>query len=121
LAIGAPAGSRGEPVVRLLPVTDQDAATMWRSLRGAPLLTGHPGGAPADTCALEDLLLRLGRLAEDLPDVAELALDPVLAGPSGCMAVDVRLRLSAVGSEPDPYLRDLLHRPSIDCNWEPNQ
>ena len=82
--------------------------------------TGTPppcGGRCTD--ALEDLLLRLGRLAEDLPEVSELALDPVLAGPSGCIAVDVRLRLSAVGCEPDPYLRDLLRRPSIDGNWEP--
>ncbi|WP_327004378.1 acetate--CoA ligase family protein [Dactylosporangium sp. NBC_01737] len=121
VGVGGPAELHGEPVLRLLPVTDQDAATMWRSLRSAPLLTGHAGDAPADTDALENLLLRLGRLAVDLPDVAELALDPVLAGPSGCVAVDVRLRLSAVGSEPDPYLRDLLHRPSINGNREPNQ
>ena len=47
-----------------------------------------------DTAALEDLLLRLGRLAEDLPEVAELDLNPVLAGPAGVLAVDVKLRLA---------------------------
>ncbi|WP_460492150.1 acetate--CoA ligase family protein [Dactylosporangium cerinum] len=120
VGLGGPAELRGDPVLRLLPVTDRDAATMWRSLRGASLLASHRGDAAADTEALEDLLLRLGRLAEDLPEVAELALEPVLAGKSGCMVVDVRLRLSAVGSEPDPYLRDLLQRPSIDANREPN-
>jgi ATP-grasp domain len=48
----------------LLPITDRDAAQMWRGLRAAPLLTGYRGRAPTDTPAVEDLLLRLGRLAE---------------------------------------------------------
>ncbi|WP_433618695.1 GNAT family N-acetyltransferase [Dactylosporangium sp. CA-139114] len=99
----------GDRALRLLPVTDHDAAAMWRGLRAAPLLTGYRGAAPADTGALEDLLLRLGRLAEDFPEVAELDLNPVLAGPRGCAAVDVKLRLAPVGAEPpDPYLRHLL-------------
>src|SRR5947207_4445756 len=71
----------GDRAFRLLPVTDLDAARMWRGLRGAPLLTGYRGAAPADTAALEDLLLRVGRLAEDLPEIAELDLNPVLANP----------------------------------------
>jgi acyl-CoA synthetase (NDP forming) len=80
---------------------------MWRSLRGAPLLTGYRGSTPVDTTALEDLLLRVGRLAEDLPEVAELDLNPVLAFPHGVVAVDAKLRLAASGPEPDPTLRVL--------------
>ena len=97
----------GDRAFRLLPVTDVDAAGMWRSLRAAPLLTGYRGAPAVDTAALEDLLLRLGRLAEDLPEVAELDLNPVLAGPDGVIAVDVKLRLAPVSGEPDPYLRGL--------------
>ncbi|MEU7872102.1 GNAT family N-acetyltransferase [Dactylosporangium sp. NPDC049140] len=100
----------GDRVLRLLPVTDRDAPAMWRGLRGARLLTGYRGAPPADTTALEDLLLRLGRLAEDFPEVAELDLNPVLAAPDGCTAVDVKLRLAAIGSEPEPYGRQLLRR-----------
>jgi acyl-CoA synthetase (NDP forming) len=74
-------------------------------------LTGYRGAAPVDTAALEDLLSRLGRLAEDLPEVAELDLNPVLAGPDGVIAVDVKLRLSPVSGEPDPYLRGLREPP----------
>ena len=48
-----------------------------------------------DAPALADLLVRLGRLAEDLPQVAELDLNPVLAGPDGCVAVDARVRVRA--------------------------
>jgi acyl-CoA synthetase (NDP forming) len=80
---------------------------MWRSLRGAPLLTGYRGAAPVDTTALEDLLLRVGRLADDLPEVAELDLNPVLAFPHRVVAVDAKLRLAAAGPEPDPTLRAL--------------
>jgi hypothetical protein len=94
---GTSAASADDRVLRLLPLTDLDAAGMWRSLRSAPLLRGHEG-------ALEDLLLRLGRLAEDFPEIAELELDPAAAA-------DVRLRLAVVGGEPDPYLRDLLANP----------
>jgi acyl-CoA synthetase (NDP forming)/GNAT superfamily N-acetyltransferase len=92
---------------RLVPLTDLDAARMWRSLRGAPLLTGYRGAQPADTTAVEDLLLRLGRLAEDLPDIAELDLNPVLAGPDGVVAIDAKLRLAPTGDEPSPTLRRL--------------
>jgi acyl-CoA synthetase (NDP forming)/RimJ/RimL family protein N-acetyltransferase len=97
----------GDRALRLVPMTDLDAGRMWRGLRAAPLLTGYRGAPPVDTAALEDLLLRLGRLAEDLPEVAELDLNPVLAGPAGVMAVDAKLRLAPVGAEPDPTLRRL--------------
>jgi hypothetical protein len=60
-----------------------------------------------DTAAIEALVLRLGRLAEDLPEVAELDLNPVLAGPDGAVAVDVKLRLAPVGDEPDAEVRSL--------------
>ena len=97
------AGNRSATrAVRLVPMTDLDAGRMWRGPRAAPLLTGYRGAPAVDTAALEDLLLRLGRLAEDLPEVAELDLNPVLAGPDGVVAVDAKLRLAPVGAEPDP-------------------
>jgi acyl-CoA synthetase (NDP forming) len=92
---------------RLVPLTDLDAGRMWRSLRGAPLLTGYRNTPPVDTDAVEDLLLRLGRLADDLPEVAELDLNPVLVGPEGAVVVDAKLRLASAGAEPDPFLRRL--------------
>lgn len=91
----------------MVPMTDQDAARMWRSLRAAPLLTGYRGSRPVDTAAVEDLLLRLGRLADDLPEVAELDLNPILVSADGAMVVDAKLRLAAIGTEPDATLRRL--------------
>jgi acyl-CoA synthetase (NDP forming) len=93
--------------LRLLPVTGLDAASMWRSLRTAPLLTGYRGSAPLDTTAWEDLLLRLGRLAEELPEVAELDANPVIVRPDGLAVVDIKVRLAAPSEEPDPTLRAL--------------
>jgi hypothetical protein len=60
---------------------------------------------------VEDLLLRLGRLAEDLPEVAELDLNPILVSATGAMVVDAKLRLADIGAEPDAMLRQL-RRPS---------
>ena len=97
----------GDRALRLVPMTDLDAGRMWRDLRAAPLLTGYRGAPPVDTAALESLLLRLGRLAEDLPEIAELDLNPVLAAPAGVLAVDAKLRLAPIGAEPDPTLRRL--------------
>ncbi|MEV4702924.1 GNAT family N-acetyltransferase [Actinoplanes sp. NPDC049316] len=100
----------GDRSLRLVPMTDLDAARMWRDLRAAPLLTGYRGAPPVNTAAVEDLLLRLGRLAENHPEVAELDLNPVFAGPDGVLAVDVKLRLAPVGAEPDATLRTLRAR-----------
>ncbi|NJC72448.1 GNAT family N-acetyltransferase [Planosporangium thailandense] len=97
----------GDRAFRLLPVTDLDARRMWQGLRGSPLLTGYRGAPAVATAALEDLLARVGRLAEDVPEIAELDLNPVLAFPNEVVAVDAKLRLATVGAEPDPDLRAL--------------
>jgi acyl-CoA synthetase (NDP forming) len=97
----------GDEQYRVLPLTDTDAEAMWRSLKGARLLTGYRGSRPVDLDALTDLLARLGRLAEDLPEIAELDLNPLLNTRNGLQAVDVRLRLAHIGDEPDPIARRL--------------
>jgi acyl-CoA synthetase (NDP forming) len=106
----------GDRTFRALPLTDRDAAAMWRELHAAPLLTGYRGIPAMDIDALEQLLLRVARLAEDFPEVAELDLNPVVAVPSGVAALDVKLKLQPVGDEPDAYVRSLDfrrgHRPN---------
>ncbi|GAA2272274.1 bifunctional GNAT family N-acetyltransferase/acetate--CoA ligase family protein [Glycomyces scopariae] len=79
---------------RILPLTGDDAESMWRSLRSGERLTEYSGSRPVDLDALTDLLVRLGRLAEDLPEIAELDLNPVMPLRYGVQAVDVKLRLS---------------------------
>ncbi|WP_084963826.1 bifunctional GNAT family N-acetyltransferase/acetate--CoA ligase family protein [Thermoactinospora rubra] len=67
---------------RLAPLTREDAAGLVRSIRAAPLLFGEYGYPPVAVGELEDLLVRVGRLAHDLPEVARLELDQVLVGES---------------------------------------
>jgi acyl-CoA synthetase (NDP forming)/GNAT superfamily N-acetyltransferase len=104
---GIPSDLLGDRSLRLLPITDSDAAEMWRGLRSAPLLTGYRGTAPVDTAAVEDLLIRIGRLAEDLPEVAALRLAPVIVTSAGVVVTSVEMQLSAVGIEPDSAMRAL--------------
>jgi len=91
---------------RLAPLTDTDADELIRSVRSAPLLTGYRGRPPADLTALQDLLLRVSRLADDLPELAELDLNPVICSPQGVATVDARIRLAPAEPE-DPFLRKL--------------
>ena len=91
---------------RLAPLTDVDAAAMIVEVRAAPLLLGGAGGAAVDAGALAGLLLRVSRLADDLPEVAELDLNPVVARPDGAYPVEVRVRVAPAAPR-DPFLRQL--------------
>jgi acetyl coenzyme A synthetase (ADP forming)-like protein len=81
---------------RVTPITDIDAAEMVRSIRGYRLLQGYRGHPPADIHAVEDLLLRVARLVEELPQITELDLNPIIVFPPGrgCQIVDARLRIA---------------------------
>ncbi len=82
---------------RLAPLTDLDADKMVRIQTRL-----HP---EADLGGLRDLLLRISRLSEELPEVIDLHLDPVIAGPA--LAV-VNARVKVMPYEPqDPFLRRL--------------
>jgi len=91
---------------RLAPVTEADADTLINSIRSAPLLHGHRGSPAADLAALRDMLMRVSRLADDLPEVTELDLNPVIAGPDRVVAVDARIKVEAQTPQ-DPFLRRL--------------
>ena len=76
------------------PLTDSDLASLVRGVRAAPLLLGHGGSTPVDVAALEDLLARLARLADDVPEVAALELNPVVAAPGGAAVLAATGRLA---------------------------
>ena len=91
---------------RLTPLTDTDADKLIRSLRSASLLAGGDGRPAADLEALRDLLLRVSRLADDLPEVTDLDLNPVIARPDGAVVADARIKLAPYEPQ-DPFLRRL--------------
>jgi acyl-CoA synthetase (NDP forming)/GNAT superfamily N-acetyltransferase len=110
LVLFGPGGPDGDApadrAARLAPLTDADADDLIRSGSAAPRLLGRPGTPAADLAALRDMLLRISRMVEDLPQIAELEISPVIARPDGVQAVDGDIRIRA--AEPaDAHLRRL--------------
>ena len=81
---------------RVTPLTDQDAGEMVREIRGYRLLQGYRGHPPADVMAIEEVLLRVSRMVEDIPEIRELDLNPIFGLPpgEGCAVVDARIRVA---------------------------
>lgn len=104
---GTAAELLGDRRVTLVPLTDVDAHELVRSLRSSPLLLGYRNSPACDVEALEDLLVRVSRLADDLPEVAELDCNPVVASPAGVVAVDVKVRLAPAPLRPPLVVRRL--------------
>jgi acyl-CoA synthetase (NDP forming) len=90
----------GDVAVRLAPITDTEAEGMVRSLSTFALLDGYRGAPKADVAALEDVLLRLGALADAHPEVAELDCNPIVVAERGATAVDARVRVAPARSGP---------------------
>ena len=83
----------------LAPITDVDVAELLSAGAAGQLVRGYRGGPAADVPALADLLHRLAALAVDIPELAELDLNPVIAGPEGCVAVDARILVRRGGAD----------------------
>jgi acyl-CoA synthetase (NDP forming) len=98
-------------IFRMLPLTDLDARQMVLGLRCSPLLMGYRGAERADVESVEDLLHRVSALATDLPEVAELDLNPVMVGGAGAVVADARVRLAAPQPVPDETARALRTAP----------
>ena len=109
LVLLGPGGRAAEALAgraaRLAPLTATDADDLIRSARVTRLLPGRAGTPAADLDALRDMLLRVSRMADDLPQLAELEL-PAIASLDGTRAVDARARIQAAELT-DAYLRRL--------------
>ena len=88
-------------VYMLPPVHAGDVRRALRGLKCWPLLEGFRGSAPADVESLVDLVVAVGALADDVPEVAEIDINPLMVSPAGCALVDVKLRLQRALSESD--------------------
>jgi hypothetical protein len=104
--LAAASDELADRAARIAPLTDSDADHLIRSVPGAPLLLGGGGTPSADLTALSDILLRVSRMADDLAQIAELDLNPILAGPDGAQVIDAQARLETAEST-DAYLRRL--------------
>ena len=77
------------------PLSRPEAREMIQGIQGFPLLEGVRGEAGVDIEAVEDLLVRVSRLAADFPGIVEMDLNPIFAYPAGAApaAVDVRMKV----------------------------
>jgi acyl-CoA synthetase (NDP forming) len=82
--------------VRITPLTNQDAKEIVQSLKTYPLLNGYRGGPRYDVAALEQVILRVGALVEDIHEISELDLNPVIVFPEGqgVAIVDARVHVA---------------------------
>ena len=97
----------GDRSYRIVPLTDVDVAELIRSIRAAPLLFGHRGADPVDMGALEDLVARVSLLADDLPEVASLELNPVIVGAASLAVLNATVHLAAPLARADQGPRSL--------------
>jgi acyl-CoA synthetase (NDP forming)/GNAT superfamily N-acetyltransferase len=93
------------------PLSEDDSARLVAAIRGAPLLYGYRGSEPVAIDQLRDVLNRVSCIAEKLPEVVELDLNPVIATPREAIAVDFRLRVAPQPPGRDAYMRILRRRP----------
>jgi hypothetical protein len=88
----------GDHAWRAAPLTAEDAAALVRAPLAAPLLAEPPA---ADLPALEDLVLRLGLLADEQPEVRAVHLNPVLAATGGRAVLHATVHIGPPSVRPD--------------------
>jgi len=81
-AVGLP------PLNPLLARAQMTRTRVWR------LLQGYRGRPPAAIDAIAEVLIRLGQLATEHPEIRELDINPLLADAHGVIAIDARIRVA---------------------------
>ena len=101
---GAFAAAIADKATRVTPLTDRDAVDLVRSARAWSVLADSDYAI----AAIEDLLLRVGLLADLVPEVAELTMNPVLISTTSATAVDLSIRVAPPLATPTPAARRML-------------
>jgi acyl-CoA synthetase (NDP forming) len=83
---------------RIHPLTDIDAQNMINDFKAHKILDGWRGAPPSDIAAIKELLLRISALIEDIPEIHEMDLNPIMAMESGrgCYVADARISVAPV-------------------------
>lgn len=92
---------------RMLPLTDADAYELVRQPRTSPLLFGYQGAEPMNVAAIEAVLLRVARMAEDWPELHRVEINPLLATPSGCYILGATVEVAPASARHEQQPRHL--------------
>lgn len=93
---GVAVEAMADRALSLAPLDAQSGMEMIGRTRVARLLAGYRDRPAADLAALAGILVAVGQIAESLPEIAELDLNPILCDVHGALVVDARVGLSAV-------------------------
>lgn len=104
---GMPTELLGDIAYRIPPLTDVDVSELISSIKAAPVLHGHRGAQPVHRAALADLIARVAVLADDMPEVASLVLNPVNAHPGGVEVLGAEITVAPTPRRTDPGRRAL--------------
>ena len=111
---GTPSELLGDRSYRIPPITDVEAAAMVREIKAAPLLFGYRGSEEVDIARVEDLVQRISRLKNDLPELSSLQLGLVQAGTRGCSVLAAGARIEPVGNRRSDWFVRRLGAPAGD-------
>ena len=78
---------------RVAPVTKEEALEMIKEIKAYPILAGARGEKPVDIDALADMIVKIGDMATELPEIKELDINPIFAYEDSAVAVDARMLL----------------------------
>ncbi len=79
--------------------SEEDAKEMLQKTKVFSLLQGVRGESPSDINAIIEVLLRLSQLVNDVPDILELDINPLLSFVKGYSAVDIKITVSRAESK----------------------
>jgi acyl-CoA synthetase (NDP forming) len=91
-----------DTTLRIAPVSAAGARAMLGELRGAALLHGARGNAPADLDAIAGLVAKISEFAAAHAEVREIDLNPVAAYSRGLRVLDARILLGPAGAGSAP-------------------
>jgi succinyl-CoA synthetase beta subunit len=78
--------------IRIPPFTLDDARDAIEETHLSALLSGHRGGPSSDIEPLADIMQRIGQLAREIDEVAEIDLNPIVITEDGVSVVDALVR-----------------------------
>jgi len=79
---------------RLSPITFEDAKKLIHETLPAVLIKGVRGRGPMDVDSIAGVLVAMGQLLEEQPQIEEVDFNPVFPYTEGCIAVDARIIIS---------------------------
>jgi acyl-CoA synthetase (NDP forming) len=97
----------GDRAFALAPLADADADDLIDSLRSSRLLDGYRGAPRVSRGAVRDVLVRVAALVDDVPQIAELDLNPLVCTADGVHTIDARIRVAPPPHHPDPLVRQI--------------